>query len=187
MKLKDIVFTQSHSTFDLKATFSSQENDPRDFRIVGVYNEETGEYHCYVTDLSPDDFSAEEIADIYRLRWVIELLFKLLKSFCHLDHVDTKDPNALRTHIYASLIASTVLYVLLVSSAQAAGLDPSDISQLTVAAAAPLLAMPLMILWLNIELTRERLSQMLIQIIVTGCREQNPGRRRKQWARLSTG
>ena len=29
-----------------------------------------------------------------------------------------------------------------------------------------------MILWLDIELTRERLSQMLIQIIVNGCREQ---------------
>ncbi len=187
MKFKDIVFTQSRSTFDLKATFSSKDNDPRDFRIVGVYNEEAGKYHCYVTDLSPDDFSAEEIADIYRLRWVIELLFKLLKSFCHLDHVDTKDPDALRTHIYASLIASTVLYALLVSSAQAAGLHPSDISQLTVAAAGPLLAMPLMMLWLDIELTRERLSQMLIQIIVNGCREQNPGRRRKQWDRLNTG
>jgi IS4 transposase len=187
MNLKDIVFTQSHSTFDLKARFSTKDNGPRDFRIVGVYNEETGQYHCYVTDLPPEDFSAEEIADLYRLRWVIELLFKLLKSFCHLDHVDTQDPNALRTHIYASLIASTVMYALLVSSAQAAGMHPGDISQLTVAAAAPLLAMPLMILWLDIELTRERLSQMLIQIIVHGCRQQNPGRHRKQWARLSTG
>ena len=187
MKFKDIVFTQSHSTFDLKAQFSTKENGHRDFRIVGVYNEETGEYHCYVTDLSPDDFSAEEIADVYRLRWVIELLFKLLKSFCHLDHVDTQDPNALRTHIYASLIASTVMHALLISSAQAAGLHPSDISQLTVASAAPLLAMPLMILWLDIELTRERLSLMLIQIIVNGCRDQNPGRRKKQWDRLSTG
>jgi len=184
MKFKDLIFTQSQSTFDLKARFSTKENGPRDFRIVGVYNEETGKYHCYVTDLLPEDFSAEELADLYRLRWVIELLFKLLKSFCHLDHVDTKDPNALRTYIYASLIASTVMYALLVSSAQSAGMHPSDISQLTVAAAAPLLAMPLIILWLDIELTRERLSQMLVQIIVNGCREQNPGRRRKQWHRL---
>jgi putative transposase len=185
MEFKDIVFTKSHSSFDLKARFSTKWNGPRDFRIVGVYNEETGDYHCYVTDLPPEDFSAEEIADLYSQRWIIELLFKLLKSFCHLDHVDTKDPNALRTHIYASLIASTVLHALLVSSAQAAGIHPSDISQLTVAAAAPLIAMPLLILWLDIELTRERLSQMLLQIIVYGCREQNPGRRRRRLHRLS--
>jgi hypothetical protein len=185
IKFKDIVFTQCHSTFDLKARFSTKWNGPRDFRIVGVYNEETSEYHCYVTDLPPEDFTAEEIADLYRLRWVIELLFKLLKSFCHLDHVDTKDPNALRTHIYASLIASTVMHALIVSSAKAAGMHPSNISQLTVAAAAPLISMPLLILWLDIELTRDSLSQMLIQIIVNGCKEQNPGRRRKQWHRLS--
>ncbi len=184
MKYKDIVFTQSHSTFDLKAAFSTTEYGPREFRIVGVYNDQTDEYHCYVTDLSPDDFSAEEIADLYRLRWTIELLFKLLKSHCHLDHVDTKDPNALRTHIYASLIASTVMYALLVSSAQAAGLHPSDISQLTVAAAAPLLALPLMFLWLGTELTLERLAQMVVQIVVIGCREQNPGRQRKRWESL---
>ena len=78
------------------------------------------------------------------------------------------------------------MHALLVGSAQAAGMHPSDISQLTVAAAAPLLAMPLMILWMGIELTRERLSLLLIQIIVNGCRDQNPGRRSKQWGRLST-
>lgn len=184
MKLKDVAFTQCHSTFDLKARFSTKENGPREFRVVGVYNEETGEYHRYVTDLPAEDFSPEEIAEMYRLRWEIELLFKLLKSFCHLDHVDTKDPNALRTHIYASLIAATVLHALLVSAAKGAGVHPSDISQLTVAAAAPLIAMPLLILWLNIDLTRERLSQMIIRIVVDGCREQNPGRRRQQRARL---
>lgn len=185
MPFKDIIFTRSQPTFDLKARFSTKWNGPRDFRIVGVRNEETGDYHCYVTSLPPEEFSPQEIADIYSLRWVIELLFKLLKSFCHLDHVDTKDPDALRTHIYASLIASIVLHALLVSSAQAAGIHPSDISQLTVAAAAPMIAMPLLILWLDIELTRERLSQLLIQIIVYGCREQNPGRRKRQWDRLS--
>ena len=76
MKFKDIVYTQSHSTFDLDALFSTKENGLRKFRIVGVYNEETGEHHRYVTDLPREDFSAEELADLYRLRWVIELLFK---------------------------------------------------------------------------------------------------------------
>lgn len=45
-------------------------------RVVGIRNRETGEYHWYLTTLDSDAFSPEEIAEIYRLRWQIELLFK---------------------------------------------------------------------------------------------------------------
>ena len=185
-KLDEVDFVQSRDTFDLLAEFSTSAG-PIPLRVVGVLNKETGEYHCYVTDISPADFSPKEIASIYSLRWIIELLFLQLKSFCHLDHVDTKDPDAVRTHIYSSLTASVIIHALLVTSAQAAGLHPSDISYLTVAAAAPLLAMPLLLLWMDVELTRERLAHMLIQIIAVGCRDQNPSRSRKQWGGLSGG
>jgi len=185
-KLDDVRFMQSRDTFDVLAEFSTSAG-PIPLRVVGVLNKETSEYHCYVTDLSPADFSPKEIASIYSLRWVIELLFLQLKSFCHLDHVDTKNPDAVRTHIYSSLIASIIIHALLVASAHAAGLHPSEISHLTVAAAAPLLAMPLLLLWMDIELTAERLARMLIQIIVVGCRDQNPGRRRRQWGGLRGG
>ena len=185
-KLDEVGFVQSHRTFDLLAEFSTSAG-PILLRVVGVRDDETDEYHCYVTDLSPAEFSVEEIAQLYAFRWVIELLFLQLKSFCHLDHVDTSNPDALRTHIFASLIASVVIHSLLVASAHAAGLHPSDISHLTVAAAAPLFATPLLILWMGMELTRERLARMLIQIIVVGCREQNKRRRARKWGGLHSG
>lgn len=182
-KLSEIDFVQSHNTFDILGELSTTLG-PAPFRIVGVRDAETGEYHMYITDLPPNAFTAEEIAKLYTFRWVIELLFKQLKSYCHLDHVDTSNPDALRTHIYASLTASLILHALLVTSAQAAGMLPSDLSHLTVAAAAPLLAVPLLLLWMDVELSNEQLAQMLIRIIVVGCREQNPGRRRRQWGGL---
>jgi putative transposase len=50
------------------------------FRLVGVLDDETKEYHLYVTNLPVDRFPAETVARIYRARWTIELLFKSLKS-----------------------------------------------------------------------------------------------------------
>jgi putative transposase len=185
-RLDEVEFVHSRDTFDLLAEFSTSAG-PIPLRVVGVRNKETGEYHCYVTDLSPGEFSPKEVAAIYSFRWIIELLFLQLKSFCHLDHVDTKDPDALRTHLYASLTASIIIHALLVASAKASGLHASDISHLTVAAAAPLLAMPLLLLWMDVELTQERLARMLIEIVAVGCRDQNQNRTRKQWGGLSGG
>jgi IS4 transposase len=42
------------------------------YRLVGVLNKETGEYHLYFTSLSPDELSAEDVALLYGARWSIE-------------------------------------------------------------------------------------------------------------------
>jgi hypothetical protein len=181
--LHEVQFVESSDTFDVLAEFSTTAG-PLEFRVVGVRDTETRQWHCYVTDLPPWDFTPQEIANLYELRWVIELLFLQLKSFCHLDHVETSNPDAVRTHIYASLIASLIFHALLVTSAKAAGLEPSEVSHLTVAAAAPLLAVPLLMLWLGMELTKERLAQLLVHAIAVGCRQQNPKRQRLKWGGL---
>jgi hypothetical protein len=118
-------------------------------RVVGLYNPETEKYHCYVTTLSPDEWSPEELAVLYSRRWMVELLFKLLKSSCHLDHLDTSDPDALRTHVYASLLAATILSSLRHAAAVVHGIPLDAISPLMTGIAAPLLVMPLMFLWRN--------------------------------------
>lgn len=142
-KLSEMEFCRTHDTFDLDARFSYETEDDSKksvtLRVVGVFNEETEVYHCYVTTLSPKDFSPEEIADLYCLRWVIELLFKLLKSSCHLDHLDSKNPAALRTFIYASLLMATILSAMAVTAARHAGISPNEISVLMLGHAAPLM------------------------------------------------
>jgi hypothetical protein len=184
MKFKDLAFCRTQDTFDLDARFTSFDGSTTDLRVVGRYNAETDKYHCYVTTLPPETFSVEELAVLYSLRWVIELLFKLAKSSCHLDHLDTGNPDAIRTHIYASLLAATVLSAVVYAAAESAGVPVSDISILTVGIAAPLMVVPLMILWGQRELSYDELAAMILRMVVYGCRDQNPARTTKQWGLL---
>ena len=77
-------------------------------RLVGVLNEETGEYHLYLTDLLPETFSAEQVAELYRGRWCVELLFKELKSRYALDVIRTEKPEIVRALIYAAMITLVI-------------------------------------------------------------------------------
>jgi IS4 transposase len=176
-KLSNVELCKTQDRFDLDAEFVCKEMPNNvTMRVVGLWNPETQRYHRYVTNLPPDAFDVEELAALYRQRWIIELLMKLLKSHCHLDHLDTSNPEALRTHIYASLLAAVVLQSVMVTAAQSAGLPLESISFLTVGIAAPALAIPLLLLWLERKLTYDELAGMILRAIAVGCRDQNPGR-----------
>jgi hypothetical protein len=56
------------------------------------------------TSLKAEEFSAEDIFEIYRLRWQIELAFKRLKSLLHIDALPAKSEKGGRSWIYACLI-----------------------------------------------------------------------------------
>jgi IS4 transposase len=45
-----------------------------------------------ITSLSPDRASPEQLGDLYRLRWRIELAFKRLKSLLHIVRLPAKQP-----------------------------------------------------------------------------------------------
>jgi len=67
-------------------------------------NEETQEYHLYLTDLPFETFDAERIAELYRGRWCVELLFKELKSRYALDIIQTAKPEIVKALIYTAMI-----------------------------------------------------------------------------------
>jgi len=182
-KLNTLEFTASRDTFDLDAVFPTTDGRV-ELRVVGHYNVQTDKYHCYVTTLDPETFSVEQLEALYSLRWIAELLFKLLKSSCHLDNLDTSDPDALRTHIYASLLASTILSAVVVAAAKSAGIPVSRISILMVGIAAPLLVIPLMILWAQRDLTHDELAAIILRTVAFGCVDQNPRRTAKKWGPL---
>ena len=77
----------------------------RTFRVVGQRNEETGEYHMYVTNIGRDVLDVDDIADTYSLRWQIELLFKQLRSHARLDELPTSKAHVAKILIYASIMA----------------------------------------------------------------------------------
>ncbi|MDL0118735.1 IS4 family transposase [Halobacterium salinarum] len=77
----------------------------RTFRLVGLRNEESEEYHLYLTNLGKDDYSAPDIAQLYRARWEVELLFKELKSRFGLDEINTTDAYIIEALIIMAAIS----------------------------------------------------------------------------------
>ncbi|NLI77068.1 MAG: IS4 family transposase [Candidatus Riflebacteria bacterium] len=77
-------------------------------RLVGILNEETQEYHLYLTDLPLETFDAERIANLYRGRWCVELLFKELKSRYALDVIHTSKPEIVKALIYTAMITLVI-------------------------------------------------------------------------------
>lgn len=74
------------------------------FRVVGVRDDDTGEYHTYITNLPVETFDAETVARIYRARWCIELIFKSLKSDLAIDDMPSEKPAVVQALLYASII-----------------------------------------------------------------------------------
>ncbi|MCP4446665.1 MAG: transposase, partial [Myxococcales bacterium] len=57
-----------------------------------------------VTNLSPEVISAEQLATLYRLRWDVETLFKILKSVSRMDKLRSANQDAIDAFLYASLL-----------------------------------------------------------------------------------
>jgi hypothetical protein len=67
---------------------------------------EAAKYVLLLTSLPAAEYPAARVADLYRLRWQIELAFKRWKSLAGLDRLPAKDPALARSWIYARLIAA---------------------------------------------------------------------------------
>jgi hypothetical protein len=58
------------------------------------------------------DAPAQEIADLYKRRWQIELFFRLIKQTLRIRHFIGRSENAVRTQIAVALIAFLILHLL---------------------------------------------------------------------------
>jgi hypothetical protein len=63
------------------------------------------DWSFFVTNVPPEQLSLEEAIVIARLRWQIELLFKLWKSHGHLDNSVSDQPWRILCEFYAKLLA----------------------------------------------------------------------------------
>jgi putative transposase len=86
----------------------TQSLDTKRFRVVGVRNEDADDYHLYMTNLSRKEFFPADLAEIYRCRWEVELLFRELKTQYELDEFDTSDEHVVRILLYAALLSLLV-------------------------------------------------------------------------------
>jgi hypothetical protein len=75
-----------------------------------IYQDDKGRVYIFITNNM--DLSAQNIADIYKQRWQIELLFKKMKQNFQLHCFYGESENAIRIQIWCTLIAQLLLTVL---------------------------------------------------------------------------
>jgi len=78
-------------------------------RLVGVHTPKG--YGFFLTNLPPR-IGPRQVADLYRVRWEVELSIRLDTSVNRLDAIDAEQPCTLKTLLHASLIASTIAAIL---------------------------------------------------------------------------
>ncbi|MFC4407225.1 IS4 family transposase [Haloarchaeobius iranensis] len=86
----------------------TQSLDTKRFRVVGVRDEDADDYHLYMTNLARKEFFPADLAEIYRCRWEVELLFRELKTQYELDEFDTSDEHVVMILLYAALLSPLV-------------------------------------------------------------------------------
>lgn len=90
-------------------SFANHPHVPRDieFRHIIYRDPESGKVFHFVTS----DFksSATTIAEIYKKRWAVELLFKWLKGHLKVRHLNVKSPNAIKVQIAVAILVQLLL------------------------------------------------------------------------------
>jgi hypothetical protein len=70
---------------------------------------ELADYVLVLTSTSAETFSPQQILELYRCRWQIEMIFKRLKGLIALDTLPAKDSELARTFLFAKLLAALLV------------------------------------------------------------------------------
>jgi putative transposase len=81
------------------------------YRVIWFCDRESKTEYRILTNL-PHTVSNEEVAEIYRQRWQIELFWKFLKMHLKLDHLISKNPNGITIQLYSCLIGYLILLLI---------------------------------------------------------------------------
>jgi putative transposase len=117
MSMRDLIFRLNSRNIKIDISTFSQASkrgikDQLEVRIVNFCNLENRHEYRLATNLNPEEFSHEEIGEIYRCRWGIETFWKFLKMHLKLDRLMTKNENGIRIQIYSCLIVYVILQLI---------------------------------------------------------------------------
>lgn len=130
MDLNEFLETVSKTgIFDLVCSFeivkkskkANQNSITKEFRVICFWNPKELVWRIYLTNLGRDKFSSTDIYELYKFRWVIELLFKELKGDYNLGNLLLGNAPLAYVHIYSMLIRLIVsrnLYTWILSSVE---------------------------------------------------------------------
>ena len=75
-----------------------------------------------------EEYSAEEIATLYRGRWLAELDIRAIKITLDMDVLRCKTPEMVHREVWTHLLAYNLIRRTMLQSAQASGLSPRELS-----------------------------------------------------------
>jgi hypothetical protein len=102
----------SNITLDADVKVSFNENGEvieTELRLV-EFGDDKGNQYRILTNVN--DLSAEQISEIYRHRWMIELFFKWIKQHLKLVKLYSVDPEAVWTQMYLALTAYALVLIV---------------------------------------------------------------------------
>jgi hypothetical protein len=89
----------------------SKKNDyPEKLRLVTFWHEESKKLLKFLTNNF--DSTAEEISELYKARWQIELFFKWIKQHLKIKSFLSTNENGLKVQIWTALITYLMLYII---------------------------------------------------------------------------
>jgi len=89
-----------------------------------------GEATFFITNLFRNQFSRDDIRDLYHMRWEEEEFYKLMKSaYIGQDQFRSKSPAGVRQEIHAQMLFLSMSRYLLLKAAAAAECEPDQLQQ----------------------------------------------------------
>ncbi len=71
------------------------------------------DWTIFITNVPPDMLSVKQVLLLYRVRWQIELVFKLWKSYCGLGRIAGMRRERVLTELYAKMIAIVLTHFII--------------------------------------------------------------------------
>jgi hypothetical protein len=71
-------------------------------------NQSLLDWAIFITNIPASYISSEDLSRLYRIRWQVELIFKLYKSYGRIDKFHSRKPWRVLCQIYAKLIAMAI-------------------------------------------------------------------------------
>jgi IS4 transposase len=105
---REVLDAEVEMSFRRRAYAGKRAGDTMRVRLVAVWNNEARKYHVYITNITPDVPTPEEVAARYAVRWDIELVFKELKTHYALDEIKTTNHHAVLALIWVAILTLIV-------------------------------------------------------------------------------
>jgi len=107
MSVRVVAFRLPAQVYEQRRRRARQTERKRGFSYTAEYKAML-EWNVYVTNVPAERLTAEQVSRVYRLRWQVELLFKLWKMQGALDEVSGRKEGRVMCELYAKLIGMAV-------------------------------------------------------------------------------